>query len=267
MDPTWQYSTGRAGIGAEALPDNPHFRGLFRQLLVSIRTHQRVPAAWNVSATTGHHGDSGQRRSISCPMRFWQNLQGNGLGAWQFTDVFFIILLSTNGINKFVILVFKLPTRSLSVLSRWICRHTPMTSTWFRCAPLPRPLQSASISRTKCLQLSWHRSEWPRTLRIKNTWCATQEQKVVKHTETHTFHPFCRERRREFTNIWECFIISTGRTRQRSRHVCLRPKEGTTRWVLSGVSMLGEQNRCWIVFVFWSSAHWCRHGNFGSVIG
>ena len=43
MDPTWQFSAGRAGIGAGALPDNPHFRGIFQQLFVSIRTHQRVP--------------------------------------------------------------------------------------------------------------------------------------------------------------------------------------------------------------------------------
>ena len=56
-----QYSTGRAGVGAEALEDKHHFRCLFRQLLVSPRTHPRVPAAWNVSATTQLPKHSGKR--------------------------------------------------------------------------------------------------------------------------------------------------------------------------------------------------------------
>ena len=44
-------------------------------------------------------------------------------------------LLSISGINKFVILPFRLLIRSLSALSRSICPPTPMMLIWFRCGP------------------------------------------------------------------------------------------------------------------------------------
>ena len=82
MDATWQFSTGRAGIG------NPHFRGLFRQLLVSIRTHQRVPAVWNVSATTELSKHNGKR---GCPsIRRINTLDSVGkafYSAWEMHDM------------------------------------------------------------------------------------------------------------------------------------------------------------------------------------
>ena len=126
----------------------------------------------------------------------------------------------------------------------------------------PRPLQSLSISRKLFLHMCWLRSEWHKTLVSRITWYVSKERTVVKRIGTPTFLLFCLVRLREFTRIWECFVISTGQTRQRFRHVCLRPNEGTTRWVHSGVFLLDNRSRRWTFSVRWSLTHWCD-GNFG----
>ena len=128
------------------------------------------------------------------------NLQGGGAAAWQFTDVYHPDIDQWHQ---------QVRDPSLQVTDPVSLRSVPMdlssfavVSIWFRFAPLPRPLQSASISRTMFLHLFWPRSEWHKTL-VSTSFLPGQTKRVYKNLGM--LHHF------------------NGSNTQRFRDVCLRP--------------------------------------------
>ena len=188
------------------------------------------------------------------------NLQGDGLAAWQFTDVYHPVIDQWHQ---------RVRDPSLQVTDPVSQRSVPLDLSSYaddvdlvQVRPTPQPLQSVSISRTMSLHRCWLRSEWHKMSASKITWYVTKERTVVKRIVTPTF-PLCYlVRLREFTRIWACFITLTGQTCQRFRHGCLRPNEGTTQWVHSGVFLRDKRSRCWTFFERWCLTSWCRGWKF-----
>ena len=74
---------------------------------------------------------------------FYVRCGSGNLGAWQFTDVFHLVIDQWH--QRVRDPSFRLLIRFHSVLFRWICHHMQTMLTLFRFVPLPQPLPKVSI--------------------------------------------------------------------------------------------------------------------------
>ena len=188
------------------------------------------------------------------------NLQGDGLAAWQFTDVYHPFIDQWHQ---------RVRDPSLQVTDPVSQRSVPLDLSSYAVdvdLVQVRPTPTAIAERVKflerCLYIGVGSDRNGTTCRQAGSHGMLQRSaQLSKRIVTPTLANIV-VRLREFTRIWACFITLTGQTCQRFRHGCLRPNEGTTQWVHSGVFLRDKRSRCWTFFARWCLTRWCRGSKF-----